>query len=955
MSSKEHASNMLGHPTEQENNPPSFDAADDVDRVFEPPAHIAARFYRRPLTRRKSSAASSRRNSLSSSHSHTSARSLRRASSQSHAIAQQLRRASILESRKARLADRAAHCEQVRLRAALLKAAPQRSTASEERAVAAQVAREKYLAKVAAQCAEEVERAKQRAQEMKARKLEEERKTRQDMEERLAEADRRRAEYQRNLHARRMRRASSQEKKLAPVAEDIDADNTSVAIVLDEDTAARRIQRSWRYKIRKATIEGWMDIGINLEQMRLISFEDVSSLIINEKVIHGTKRILDLFNLRNAAEDTSNSDTRAFLSAYLLLAHPDAVFGRLGAQENDLVTKAQELVVLFETATCRLARWNRFCPTPTQVEELSQIYTTYTSAFNAWKAQDSSTLIDTMVASFVELDAIWQTVKDDTLGNVAEDYRQGIRDNQVILLSRIRKLAGPDRADSLIKKAIRESRRRKGRKRTAAEVRPRVAETSAHDSAATPSNDVALEEVRQLSAAVPEQSRSGPQSFSALFSPIPSNRVITHELAINKEYRVQTSKQSEMRDQINRGLCDSMKDGIEQGELAHWTCAMAECIRGKLLGILKPGNSMHTLISEALDSDHVYRQCTQGMFSYAKFFTFMSSILPKLCAPFRDEQVKVLVEDLQNMTDDTSEMIEKLFRLLHFIDLLCLDYSNFLLMNAAPVLIREAAGYEQRMFAQDLEAGRTTLTQTTRWWRNASVNALTEADRRDPEQIRLAMDRPTPPKIHARGLIELATSSTMLEESAWPETLALDRERLLHIRRNFYRIICIGASLLTAKNLMKRDVRAPWRPEANRLWDLSSKAGLEAEDLSQQVSSVLLSSRGMPEASEKFLQAAVGRFCQQSASARLSDPVLKILAQRLRTHIFMRISASTSQERVRAASSASESLSSAGLPEFIAHISDIVDVMSRLADVDFKAHGPWYEQIAQETRDAGDA
>ncbi|KAF4548036.1 SOK1-like protein 2 [Elsinoe fawcettii] len=940
---------------EQENSPPALIMSDDANRVFEPPAHIAARFYRKPLTRRKSSATSSRRNSLSSTHSHTSSRSLRRPSSHSHAIAQQLRRASILETRKARLADRAAHCEQVRLRAALLKAAPQRSTASEERAVAAQLAREKYLAKVAAQCAEEVERAKQRAQEIKAKKLEEERKTRQDMEDRLAEADRRRAEYQRNLHARRIRRASSQEKKLAPVAEDIDVEKTGAAILIDEDTAARRIQRTWRYKLRKAVVEAWVDVGINLEHMRLISFEDVSSLVINEKIITATQRILALFGLRSPGQDACNSETRAFLSAYLLLAHPDSVFGKLGAQENDLVSKAQELVLLFEMATCRLARWNRFSPNPTQVEELSQVYSTYTSTFNAWKAQDSSTLIDTMVASFVELDAIWQTVKDDTIEHVAEDYRQGIRDNQVILLSRIRKLAGPDRADVLIKKAIRESRRRKGRKRTAAEVRPRVAETAVANTEAIPSNDAALEGVRQLSSAATEPSTAGPKSFSALFSPIPSNRIITHELAINKDYRVPTAKQSELRDQINRGLCDSMKAGIERGELAPWTTAMAECIRGKLLGILKPGNSMHTLISEALDSDHVYRQCTQGMFSYAKFFDFMSTILPKLCAPFRDEQVKTLVEDLKTMTDDTSEMIEKLFRLLHFVDLLSLDYSNFLLMNAAPVLIREAAGYEHRSFAQDLEAGRTSLTNTTRWWRNSSVNALTEADRRDPEQVRLAIDRPTPVKIHARGLVELATSSTTLEEQAWPETLALDRDRLLHIRRNYYRIICIGASLLTAKNLMKRDVRAPWKAEATRLWELTSKVGLDAEDLSQQVFSILISSRGMPESSERFLQAAVTRFCQQAASGRLSDPVLKILAQRLRTHVFMRISAATSQERVRAASSASESLASAGLPEFVAHISDIVDIMGRLVDVDYKAHGAWYEQIAQETRDAGDA
>ena len=156
---------------------------------FAPPPRIAARFYRHSANRRKSSAASSRRNSISSTHSHTSNRSFRN-NCQSHQVAQHLRRASILEDRKARLADRAAHAEQVRLRAALAKAAP-RGSNSEERALAAKQAREKHLAQVAASCAEEVRRAKKIAEDMKERKAAEERRYRMEMEEKLAEAEKR--------------------------------------------------------------------------------------------------------------------------------------------------------------------------------------------------------------------------------------------------------------------------------------------------------------------------------------------------------------------------------------------------------------------------------------------------------------------------------------------------------------------------------------------------------------------------------------------------------------------------------------------------------------------------------------------------------------------------------------------------------------------------------------------
>src|SRR5277367_623684 len=145
---------------------------DDDNRIFTPPPRIAARFYKPTNNRRKSSAASSRRNSISSAHSHQSLASNRsyHGGPQSNHVAQHLRRASIIESRKARLADRAAHAEKVRLRAALAKAAPRSTNNSEERALAAQQAREKNLAEIVASCAEEVKRAKGIAESMKEKR-----------------------------------------------------------------------------------------------------------------------------------------------------------------------------------------------------------------------------------------------------------------------------------------------------------------------------------------------------------------------------------------------------------------------------------------------------------------------------------------------------------------------------------------------------------------------------------------------------------------------------------------------------------------------------------------------------------------------------------------------------------------------------------------------------------------
>jgi len=373
---------------------------------------------------------------------------------------------------------------------------------------------------------------------------------------------------------------------------------------------------------------------------------------------------------------------------------------------------------------------------------------------------------------------------------------------------------------------------------------------------------------------------------------------------------------------------------------------MAENIREKLLRLLKPGNSMHTLISEVLDLDFIKKQCHPGIFSYEKFFSFVASILPKLCAPFRDAEVQALAEDLQQ-EGTLAEMIDKLFELLHVIDLLSLDYSNFLLMNAAPTLIKESSGYEQRMFAQDLDAGTVTLQNTRRWWGNATVNVLTEADRSDPA------NRPTTQKIYARGLVDLAIATPPLRDSDVPETLELDRARILRIRVDVIRITTIGSILLIAKNLLKRDVRSQWKAEANRMWETLKDGYMKDESMPTKILSMIESSHAMPSATRAQLASTITRLLTQAHNGKLTDPVMKVLFQRLKTLIFNRISASSSGERVRAASTATEGLATTGLPEFIGQVGEIVETWGRVSEADRKAHGLWYEQIAEEMERLG--
>lgn len=281
---------------------------------------------------RRSSAASSRRNSISSAHSHHSHHSLHSHHSyhgpQSSQVAQHLRRASILESRKARLADRAAHAEKVRLRAAMAKATV-RTSNCEERALAAQQARERYLAQVTAACAEEVKRAKRVAEDTKEKKEAEGRKLRIEMEEKLAEAEKRRVEYKRN-GVKRGRGLS------LPQIEEKKPSSLTRGGVVDETEAAYRIQRAWRLHQRSRIIKEFLSLGLSIGAIRQTSFEHVGVLLSREDVLASTAKVLILCGLQDA-EGTATEEkasVRTFLSAFLILGHPAQVLSNDGEQEQ---------------------------------------------------------------------------------------------------------------------------------------------------------------------------------------------------------------------------------------------------------------------------------------------------------------------------------------------------------------------------------------------------------------------------------------------------------------------------------------------------------------------------------------------------------------------------------------------------------------------------------------------
>jgi hypothetical protein len=959
--------------------PPTREEIEENDaRNLAPPPHIAARFYRPTQARRKDSAASSRRNSISSAHSRCSSTHNfgRHGEPQSKHIAQHLRRASFLEDRKARLADRAAHAEKVRLRAATAKATQRSTSNSEERAMAAQLARERNLAEIAAACAEEVKRAKAVAESTKEKREQELVKMRLQMEEKLAEAERRREELRNRNALKRVRGLSLMSRKAVEVLPQV-KERESETPVLSDEAAARKLQWWLKAMMRKKAVAEFSHLGLTVDGIRDTSFEKVVELLAEEKVLLVTARMLHICGLQEGEKGSVDemAAVRSFLSAFLILGHPTQVLSnkdarmeeeQVGAalaqpmsrgdlanpQLQDLVSKARDLLISFENILSRLNDSNNYTPPPALKKALPEVYAAFYNAFIAWKSRDSNALIEVMLMQFVELDAIWQTVKDSTDDASMGPYQQSIKDNQLMLIVRIKKLAGQERGKKLIFDAVRQARKARAKKPTG-DTKPRTADNAPASETSTSARNLVSSDSHTLT---PPPTPSGKIQAKAipikggLFGLIPDNRIVVHELAINHEYQIPAEEFKDQKRQFHGPLFQEMRaitnENNSEADFNYFLIIM-KYIKSQLQRLVQSGNYMHNFIGELLDAEVAERQFTMGSFSYEKFFAAMASLLPKLCAPFRDNEVKDLVTNkLQNGT-----LVDRIEALTNFIDVMLCDYVNYLLRLAAPQLIESAVPYEMKRFSESLEAEEHALDVAEAVWRTARSKVLLEAGKRDPEGVNHPRARPTADKFYAQMLVDIFTQPTPIDEQAIPEMLRLDFKRIFRISLITQRIVTSGAILLQCKNLLKRDVRSPWKTEASRVFSVleanHEKLGVTIDG----IMAALEAGRSMPAATKTHLRALVTKVLKASAEAAQNktesrEPVLRLLLSRLRGHILARLTAASASEKVRATSAAGEKLASLGLAEFVERVRVLVDEIAKVGTVDRAAHGTWWEMVA---------
>lgn len=565
-------------------------------------------------------------------------------------------------------------------------------------------------------------------------------------------------------------------------------------------------------------------------------------------------------------------------------------------------------------------------------------------------------MLKIMIAQYVELDLIWQKVKEDTEEHAAAEFKQGIQQNQLELLAAIRKLVG-SKTRELVGRAVRKARKERlpvkknMTPRNATEqthVNPKEAPAGPTTGEKTSTSPAEISVVKPEPAPTPAPAPAPAPVVAAGTEGFPSNRKIVHEMALDGEFRLKEHKPSGLEAMIaetmKRAFFDKMKEDIENGDLVAWVPQMATTVKEKLLKLVDPKSAFHKLIQEALDIELIESQCRAGVYDHEKFFAFILWLLPKLCSPARDDEVKALG------TDDLS-FYDRLRRLLDLLEAMQLDYANYLLMASVRAIVPQAIPYERKHFTDDLQAGRITLTVTRRWLESSAKEVLAESSRRTSPNASGKHGLPSMLSIYNNAYIDLAFAFDPLDPKEIPETFHLDHERLHGIRETVRTLSLSSAILTTVKSLMRRDARTPWTSLKEKINALLAKhspsddSSTFATDLCQFIQET----NAIPPATQQHIASAVTRILRTlTAPSGQLDAVVRVVFNRLKQFTRARLEAVSQKDRVQLATEAPNALASLGLVEQVDDVARLVEKIDRLGQLNRATYEEWYNEIIKE-------
>lgn len=422
-------------------------------------------------------------------------------------------------------------------------------------------------------------------------------------------------------------------------------------------------------------------------------------------------------------------------------------------------------------------------------KEFRETWVQYQVAFKKWKARDTKAIVDSMIQHFLQLEQLWNSVKENVDANT--EWRPRIERQQKFIKQKVQRLGGRAAMARLISQ-VREMR-----------------ETHVDHSSLTAlpgtrseqTSSSVLDSRYEIPAAVSTSaiaSSSSHEIHSTLtgFGAPMSNEQLAHELVINPDFELKRSEGNSLEFKIaeiaKKAFFDKMATDLAGGNL-EWLPSVVADIRQQLLELVPERSGLHKQLAETLDVDLIKQQVDNGVCEINKILSFVFEKMLSMCAPIRDREIR----EIANAVDP----IDAIRLIFSSLENMKLDMANFRLRALRPHLVQQAVEYEKSKFVKALSEGRVALERTKQWLEKATLKAQETAATRNPENIPQPENPVKFDSVYADALLSMIFAQEPVDIETLPETLLMDAERLYGFQNESQAITVVAALMMLSRNL----------------------------------------------------------------------------------------------------------------------------------------------------------
>ena len=313
------------------------------------------------------------------------------------------------------------------------------------------------------------------------------------------------------------------------------------------DQAALRIQDWFRERKFTPLVRVYRKVAVTKQKAKEWSFEQLMQKVQNQTILKATNFLIIRAKRTVGMKFEWNKPQRVLLLAYVIALHPQQMFSEMNAQEQDLISLAQQCITELEhyvnfTSSEVIAPLARsFIP----------IFADFYTAFEAWKQKDSQKVIEELVGHFMELDQLWVSVCYNE--NAEQEWRPNIDQHQKMHLTRLKRYG--DSALEMLVDARKEFIANLEKQGTEVWVSPNSQPTSC----ATSYYQLRTSQVNRTDSVLNNNEPSNSDNVQKptkndmeMFGQLLSNEQLAHEIAMDPTFKLQPNVKGEMEARVEK-------------------------------------------------------------------------------------------------------------------------------------------------------------------------------------------------------------------------------------------------------------------------------------------------------------------------------------------------------------------------------------------------------------------